>query len=292
MKLLLFFVKICILKILNKIHKGEILMDAIINSLAGIATSVGSKIVFAVIVLIIGKILIDALLKLLKKGKLLDKMDASVKTFALSFVKIALYVLLIISIIGILGVPMASVVAALASAGVAIGLALQGALSNLAGGIMLMIFKPFKVGDFVEASGVSGIAKEITMFYTVITTLDNKRITVPNGNLMNANIVDYSSEDLRRVDLDFSCAKSEDPARVQSIMVKVMEANSKVLDAPEKPFARVSGGTNEAMNFIVRAWCANADYWDVYFDLTQSIIEALGAEGVQAPAVRVMTESK
>ena len=267
-------------------------MDAIINSLAGIATSVGSKIVFAVIVLIIGKILIDALLKLLKKGKLLDKMDASVKTFALSFVKIALYVLLIISIIGILGVPMASVVAALASAGVAIGLALQGALSNLAGGIMLMIFKPFKVGDFVEASGVSGIAKEITMFYTVITTLDNKRITVPNGNLMNANIVDYSSEDLRRVDLDFSCAKSEDPARVQSIMVKVMEANSKVLDAPEKPFARVSGGTNEAMNFIVRAWCANADYWDVYFDLTQSIIEALGAEGVQAPAVRVMTESK
>ena len=267
-------------------------MDAIINSLAGIATSVGSKIVFAVIVLIIGKILIDALLKLLKKGKLLDKMDASVKTFALSFVKIALYVLLIISIIGILGVPMASVVAALASAGVAIGLALQGALSNLAGGIMLMIFKPFKVGDFVEASGVSGIAKEITMFYTVITTLDNKRITVPNGNLMNANIVDYSSEDLRRVDLDFSCAKSEDPARVQSIMVKVMEANSKVLDAPEKPFARVSGGTNEAMNFIVRAWCVNADYWDVYFDLTQSIIEALGAEGVQAPAVRVMTESK
>ena len=267
-------------------------MEVIINSLAALATAVGGKIVFAVIVLVVGKVLIDAVLKLLKKSKMLDKMDASVKTFALSFVKIALYVLLIISIIGILGVPMASVVAALASAGVAIGLALQGALSNLAGGIMIMLFKPFKVGDFVEASGVSGIVKEITMFYTVITTLDNKRITVPNGNLMNANIVDYSSEDLRRVDLDFSCAKSEDPARVQSIMVKVMEANSKVLDAPEKPFARVSGGTNEAMNFIVRAWCVNADYWDVYFDLTQSIIEALGEAGVQAPAVRVMTESK
>lgn len=267
-------------------------MDAIITFLVGLATSVGSKIFFAIIVLIVGKVLIDALLKLLKKSNLLDKMDASVKTFALSFVKIALYVLLVISIIGILGVPMASVVAALASAGVAIGLALQGALSNLAGGIMIMIFKPFKVGDFVEASGVSGVVKEITMFYTVITTLDNKRITVPNGNLMNANIVDYSAEDLRRVDLDFSCAKSEDPAKVQSIMIKVMESNSKVLDAPEKPFARVSGGTNEAMNFIVRAWCTNADYWDVYFDLTQSIIEALGAEGIQAPAVRVMTESK
>ena len=267
-------------------------MEVIINSLAALATSVGSKIVFAVIVLIVGKIIIDAVLKLLKKSNMLNKMDASVKTFALSFVKIALYALLIISIIGILGVPMASVVAALASAGVAIGLALQGALSNLAGGIMIMIFKPFKVDDFVEASGVSGVVKEITMFYTVITTLDNKRITVPNGNLMNANIVDYSAEDLRRVDLEFSCAKSEDPARVQSIMVKVMEANSKVLDGPEKPFARVSGGTNEAMNFIVRAWCNNADYWDVYFDLTQSIIEALGAEGVQAPAVRVVAENK
>ena len=267
-------------------------MDTIITFLAGLATSVGSKILFAVIVLIVGKIIIDAVLKLIKKSNMLDKMDASVKTFALSFVKIALYALLIISIIGILGVPMASIVAALASAGLAIGMALQGALSNLAGGIMLMIFKPFKVGDFVEASGVSGIAKEITMFYTVITTLDNKRITVPNGNLMNANIVDYSAEDLRRVDLEFSCAKSEDPARVQSIMVKVMEANSKVLSEPETPFARVSGGTNEAMNFIVRAWCNNADYWEVYFDLTQSIIEALGAEGVQAPAVRVVSESK
>ena len=267
-------------------------MDVIITYLASLATSVGSKILFAIIVLIVGKIIIDAVLKLLKKSNVLDKMDASVKTFALSFVKIALYALLIISIIGILGVPMASIVAALASAGVAIGLALQGALSNLAGGIMLMIFKPFKVGDFVEASGVSGIAKEITMFYTVIVTLDNKRITVPNGNLMNANIVDYSAEDLRRVDLDFSCAKSEDPAKVQSIMVKVMESNAKVLSEPEKPFARVSGGTNEAMNFIVRAWCNNADYWEVYFDLTQSIIEALGAEGVQAPAVRVVSENK
>ena len=267
-------------------------METIINKLVDLATSVGSKIVFAIVVLIVGKIVIGAILKLLKKSKLFDKTDGAVKTFALSFVKIALYALLIVSIIGILGVPMASIVAALASAGVAIGLALQGALSNLAGGIMLMVFKPFKLGDFVEASGVSGIVNEITMFYTVILTLDNKRVTVPNGNLMNANIVDYSAEELRRVDLDFSCAKSEDPAKVQSIMVKVMEANPKVLSAPDKPFARVSGGTNEAMNFIVRAWCSNADYWDVYFDLTQGIIEALGEAGVQAPAVRVLTENK
>ena len=267
-------------------------MDAIISSLANLATTVGSKIIFAVIVFIVGKIVIGAVLKLLGKSSLLGKTDASVKSFATSFVKIALYALLIVSVIGILGVPMASIVAALASAGVAIGLALQGALSNLAGGIMLIIFKPFKLGDFVEASGVSGVVKEITLFYTVIVTLDNKHVTVPNGNLMNANITDYSTEEFRRVDLEFSCAKSEDPAKVQSIMVKAMEGNAKVLTSPDKPFARVSGGTNEAMNFTVRAWCKNADYWTVYFDLTQSIIEALGAAGVQAPAVRILTESK
>lgn len=267
-------------------------MDAIISSLANLSTSVGSKIIFAIIVLIVGKIAIKAVLKILNKGKILDKTEGSVKTFTISFVKIALYVLLVISIIGILGVPMASIVAALASAGVAIGLALQGALSNLAGGIMLMIFKPFKLGDFVEAAGVSGVVKEITMFYTVIMTLDNKRITVPNGNLMNTNISDYSAEEFRRVDLEFSCAKSEDPANIQAILLKVMKENSKVLTTPAEPFARVSGGTNEAMSFTVRAWCKNADYWDVYFDLTQSIIEALGEAGVQAPAARVLVENK
>ncbi len=267
-------------------------MDAIITSLANLATSVGSTILLAILVLIVGKILINALLKLLNNSKLLDRVDGAVKTFSISFVKIALYLLLAISIIGILGVPMASIVAALASAGVAIGLALQGALSNLAGGIMLMIFKPFKLDDYVDASGVSGVVKEITMFYTVILTLDNKRITVPNGNLMNTNIVDYSSEQFRRVDLEFACAKSEDPSEVQKLMCKVMEANDKVLDSPAKPFARVNGGTNEAMTFTVRAWCRNEDYWDVYFDLTQSIIEAMGAAGVQAPAVRVIETAK
>lgn len=267
-------------------------MADIVTSLANLATTVGSKIVFAIIVWIVGNIAIKALIKLLTKSGLLEKTDGAVKTFTISFVKIASYSLLIISVIGILGVPMASILAALASAGVAIGLALQGALSNLAGGIMLMIFKPFRLGDFVDASGVSGVVEEITMFYTVIMTMDNKRITVPNGNLMNTNIVDYSTAEFRRVDLDFSCAKSEDPARIQSIMLAVMEDNSKVLSSPAEPFARVSGGTNEAMNFIVRAWCRNGDYWDVYFDLTQGIIEALAAAGVQAPAVRVMTESK
>ena len=180
-------------------------------------------------------------------------------------------------------------VAVLGAAGAAIALGLQGSLSNLVGGIMLVIFKPFKVGDFVETSGVSGVVKEINLFYTVLTTLDNKRVTVPNGNLMNAVVTDYSAEDTRRVDLTFLTAKSESPARIQDMMKEVMAADSRVLADPA-PFAQVSGGTNEAMEFTVRAWCATADYWDVYFALIQSITEKLGDAGVQSPAVRVISD--
>ena len=264
-------------------------MDAFISGLADLVTAAGGKIILALVVLIVGNVLIKKLLHFLESGKMLAKVEGAVRTFTLSFVKIGLYVLLVISIISILGVPMASVVAVLASASVTVGLALQGALSNLAGGIMLMIFKPFKLGDYMAAAGVEGVVKEVTLFYTVILTVDNKRITVPNGSLMNANVTDFSSEELRRVDLTFACAKSESPARVQAVMLDVMAADPLVLADPE-PFARVSGGSNEAMEFTVRAWCKSEYYWTVYFDLTQKIIEAMAANNIQAPAMRIAAQ--
>lgn len=264
-------------------------MEAFISSLMELATAVGGKIILALVVLIVGSAIIKKAVKLVAKSKGLNKVEGTVRSFLVSFVKIGLYVVLVISIIGILGVPMASVVAVLASAGVAVGLALQGALSNLAGGIMLMIFRPFRQGDYIEAAGVDGVVQEVTLFYTVLLSTDNKRITVPNGSLMNANVVNYSTEALRRVDLSFGCAKGESPAEIQNLMLEVVKANGKVLADPA-PFARLSGGTNEAMEFTVRAWCKGEDYWDVYFDLTQAITEAMGAKGVQAPAVRVVTQ--
>ena len=249
------------------------------------------KVVFAFIVYLVGKWLIRKVLGMMGRSKRFAELDGAVRTFALSFAKLGLYALLFISIIGILGVETSSIVAAVASCGVAVGLALQGALSNLAGGIMLLIFKPFKLGDYVDAAGVSGTVTELTLFYTVLKTPDNKRITVPNGSLMNSNVVDYSCEDLRRVDLAFSCAKGESPAKIQEIMLGVMTRHEKVLQEGDKaPFARLSGGTNQSMDFTVRAWCSNADYWDVFFDLTQGITEALGAAGVQAPAFRVVSD--
>jgi len=259
------------------------------EALTNLCTTVVGKVLLAIVVWFVGKFIVNKILGLVGKIKVLDKIEPNTRTFVLSALKWLLYVILVVSIVAILGVPMASVITVLGTAGAAIALSLQGSLSNLAGGIMLVIFRPFKVGDFVEASGVTGTVKEITLFYTVLNTVDNCRINVPNGALMNANIVDYSAEATRRVDLSFASAKSEDPKKIQDLMLDVMGQNEKVLKDPA-PFARVSGGTNEAMQFTVRAWCKTEDYWDVYFDLTQAITEKLGENGVQAPAVRVISE--
>ena len=259
------------------------------QALTNLCTTVVGKVLLAIVVWFVGKFIVNKLLGLVGKIKVLDKIEPNTRSFVLSALKWLLYVILVVSIVAILGVPMASVITVLGTAGAAIALSLQGSLSNLAGGIMLVIFRPFKVGDFVEASGVTGTVKEITLFYTVLNTVDNCRINVPNGALMNANVIDYSAEATRRVDLTFASAKSENPKKIQDLMLDVMGQNEKVLKDPA-PFARISGGTNEAMQFTVRAWCKTEDYWDVYFDLTQAITEKLGENGVQAPAVRVISE--
>ena len=260
-----------------------------LTSIGNLLIEAGAKIVLALLVWFIGKLIINKLLKVLENMKAMQRQEITLQKFLLNATKIVLYVILIVSIIGILGVPMASIIAVLASAGLAVGMALQGSLSNFAGGIMLMIFRPFKVGDYIDAAGGEGTVKEINLFYTVLNTVDNKAISIPNGSLMNANVTNMSSEELRRVDLTFSCAKGEDIAMIQQVMLDTMAANELVLDTPE-PFARLSGGTNEAMEFTTRAWCKSEDYWTVYFDLNQSIAEALGRAGVHAPALRVVSE--
>lgn len=260
-------------------------MDKIKEMLA----TAGGNIVTAIIVSVVGFLVIKYLMKLLHKVKNFEKLDQTVARFILNGIKWLLYVMLIIAVISILGVPMTQVIALLASAGIAVGLALQGALSNLAGGILLMVLRPFKVGDYVDAAGASGVVQSINLFYTVLLTLDNKRVTVPNGSLMNSNVVDYTAEPIRRVDLLFSCAKSEKPAEIRQCILDAVAGSKYALQEPA-PFAQVSGGTNEAMEFTVRVWCKTADYWDLYFELNQSIVEAFGAKGVKAPALRVLNE--
>jgi len=260
-----------------------------LSGLAALLLPLVKRIAFALAVYLIGRWGIRKLLRALEDSKGMTRLEGTLRTFTLSFTRIGLYVLLAVAVISILGVETTSIAAVLASTGVAVGLALQGALSNLAGGMMLVLFKPFQQGDYVDAAGASGTVKEVSLFYTVLITPDNKRITIPNGALMNANVVDYSSEERRRVDLTFTCARTENPGRVRELMLKALAENEKVLDAPDPPFARLSGGTAESMEFTVRAWCRNEDYWEVFYDLTERITEAMLAAGVRAPEYRVVS---
>lgn len=262
------------------------------TGLIGLASRIAGKLIFALVVWLAGKYLIGLLLRLIGRGKASERLDPMVRRFLRSFVRAALHVTLLISVIGILGVPMASVVTVLASAGVTLGLAMQGALGNLAGGVMLLIFKPFRVGDYIDAAGASGTVQEVNLFYTVLLSVDNKRITVPNGSLMNANVVNYTAEPLRRVDLLFSCAREESPERVRELIVEVMGAQEKILAEPAAPFVALSGISGEAMEFTARAWCRTGDYWDLYYELEQGVAESLGAHGVKLPAKRIIARSE
>ena len=258
-------------------------MDAFWDKIIDICTQAGSKIILAILIFIVGKIIISKLLKLLKKGKGYNRMDATVQSFFMNFAKIVLYVVLVVSIISVLGVPMASVVTVLASCGVAVGLALQGALANIAGGIMLLIFRPFNVGDYIAAAGEEGVVKSISLFYTVINTVDNKEITIPNGALMNANVSNFSSEEKRRVDLSFNISGGEDISKVQETILGVIQGCEKALDDPA-PFVAPVGPVPGGLEYTVRVWCNSADYWDVHFDLMKRIPTAIGAAGFAGPA--------
>lgn len=258
-------------------------MDNFLNKAIEIATTAGSKIILALLIWIIGSIVVKKVVKMIMGLKSMEKLDTTVKSFLGNFIKIALYVVLILSIISVLGVPMASVVAVLASCGLAVGMAMQGSLANLAGGIMLMIFRPFKVGDYIVAAGDEGVVQELSMFYTTLLTLDNKRVTIPNGALMNSNIHNYSAEDLRRVDLTFNITGGRDITEVQGIILNAINQNELVLKDPA-PFASPLEGVPGGLAYTARAWTKSANYWDVYFDLMKKIPTALGEAGVAGPA--------
>ena len=269
-------------------------MSEFMQKCVDLGTNAGGKIIFAIIVLIVGCLVIKAIKKGLAKAEKFSKLDKTVQGFVKSMLSVALYAILIVSVIGILGIPMASVTAVLASCGLAIGLALQGALGNFAGGIMILVFKPFKVGDYVSASGAEGSVKDISVFYTTILTIDNKRITVPNGALMNANVTNFSCEDKRRVDLDFRITNDCDQNLAKAVLLKAAEGTKGVISEPA-PFARLSAVDDDTLIFTVRCWCESAIYWDVYFDLIENCSKALAENGIDDPeerlAVRIVKEN-
>lgn len=257
-------------------------MPEALNSIIQIATKAGSKIVLAILIFIIGRIVIGRILSILQKSKAIRHLDPTVKTFAMNLAKVLLNIILIVAIINVLGVDTASIIAVLASCGVAVGLAMQGALANIAGGLMLLIFRPFNVGDYISAAGEEGVVKAISLFYTTINTVDNKEVTIPNGALMNANITNFSSEELRRVDLTFNVTGAESIEKVQELILGTVAKNELALKDPA-PFAAPVSGIPGGLEYTVRVWARSANYWDAYFSLLKEIATALGEAGIGGP---------
>ena len=251
-----------------------------------LATTYGGKILLALIVLIVGLLVIRALTRLANKAVDRTKLDDTIKSLAKNVVKTLLYVILIISVIDILGVSMSSVIAVLASCGLAVGLAMQGALANLAGGLMILIFKPFRVGDYIESAGAEGIVRDISIFYTTVMTLDNKKISVPNGDLMNANVTNYSAEPTRRIDQEYKITNDSDLEEVKAVLLEALKGTEGVLSDPE-PFARLTGVDDDTYLFTIRGWCKTPEYWNVYFDVIENCSKALREHGIDDPEERI-----
>ena len=260
--------------------------QSILSQISAFLTSFGIKLLGAIIIFLVGIKLTSLVSKWMSRSTKLDKLDGSLRSFLSSFIKIVMYAVLIITVAMILGVPATSFITILASCGVAIGLALQGSLSNFAGGLMILFFKPFKIGDFIEASGETGTVVGISVVYTELLTLDNKRITVPNGTLTNSIIKNYSSEELRRVDLAFSVACNSDDKKVKGIIQEIVDAHPKALKEPEA-FIRMSERSDNALVYTVRIWCKNADYWTVYFDVLEGVKESFDKNDITVPFPQV-----
>ena len=256
--------------------------QAILDYLIQLATTWGIRLLAAIVVLVVALKVIAWIKKFIKTSPKLDKLDPGLRSFLGSFASIGLYILLVIIVAGMIGIPATSFITILASCGVAIGLALQGSLSNFAGGLMILLFKPFKVGDFIEVCGETGTVKEITVVYTVLLTTDNKRITLPNGTITNSVIENYSAEDLRRVDLTVNTAYSCDIEQVKAIVTTLAEEHPLALAEPA-PQVRVSAHSDSSLTYVVRVWCKNEDYWTVFFDLTESIKKAFDANDIEIP---------
>ena len=263
----------------------EEFINSLINTVVNLGTSIGLKLIWAIIILIFGLKISKSFTKAFGKAKFLEKLDPSVGKFLTSIVHVAMNCLVVVSAALMIGVPAASFIAALGSAGLAVGLALQGSLSNLAGSIMFLVFSPFKVGDYIEVAGVAGTVQEVNFFYTVLNTPDNKRITIPNSTASNAVVVDYSTNENRRVDFKFSVAYGTDIDKVKEILLD--EANKHELVCKDlegnEPFAKLSEQADSSLNFILRVWAKGSDYWTVNFDILNNVHKRFKEEGIEIP---------
>ncbi|WP_299569635.1 mechanosensitive ion channel domain-containing protein [uncultured Shewanella sp.] len=242
----------------------------------------GLKVVMAIVIFIVGKYLANVAKKLTTKMMLGRKIDETVASFVGNLVWGLVFVFTIIATLGQIGVQTASLVAVIGAAGLAVGLALQGSLSNFAAGVLMVIFRPCRVGDFVEAAGVAGVIEEITIFSTKLRTGDNKTIIAPNSAMMDGTITNYSTKETRRVDLVIGVGYTSDIAETKKVISSVLDSNQYVLKDPAYTVA-LGELADCSINFVVRPWVKTADYWPAHFELLEQIKNALDAANIEIP---------
>lgn len=256
--------------------------DTLLNKLISLGVDAGKSILLAVVIYIAGRFIINLINRLVRQMLERKNVDATIQSFLKSFVSILLNLLLVITVVSALGINTTSFAALLASFGVAAGMALSGNLQNLAGGLIILLFKPFKVGDMIEAQGVLGIVKEIQIIHTILQTPDNKEIFVPNGSLSSGSITNYSKMDTRRVDFTVSVEYGTDVEKVTNALRGIADADSRVLKDPQA-FIALSGLADSSVNFTFRVWVKGTDYWPVYFDLNKQIYEEFNRQDIKFP---------
>ena len=257
-------------------------MEKLLEKLNELWVDAGLKLIYVIVILFVGSKLIKMLTKLIKKGKGFNKLDKSVASFLLSFIKATLYIILIITIAGIIGIPSTSIITLLGSCGVAIGLALQGGLSNIAGGLIILMFKPFKVGDFIDTHTDSGTVKSISIFYTTLITPDNRIVPIPNGNLANSPLVNYSKEKDRRLDISVDVSYDNDIDIVLKTLKGVINKEKRV-NKDKDIFVRLTNYKESSIEYTVRVWVDKDDFWNVKFDLLENIKREFDKENITIP---------
>lgn len=257
-------------------------LDELIDRLYDVSLNAGKHIIAALLVLMVGRLLVKLLNRLV--AKMLDRrhIDVGVQSFLRSAVNILLTTLLVVSVIGALGINTTSFAAMLASAGVAVGMALSGNLQNFAGGIVVLLFKPYKVGDWIESQGVEGSVVEIQIFHTILRTADNKIVFVPNGSMSTAVVTNYSREATRRLQWTVGVDYGEDVERVKVVVTEVLKNEPRILSEPQ-PLIVVEALADSSVNIMVRVWVKQEDYWDVHYEMYQKIYDSFNAAGINFP---------
>jgi len=255
---------------------------ALIGKVYELITIYGIRVIGALVILVIGRWVAKGIALFIKRLMTNRKTDETLVGFIADLSYVALLAFVIIAALNQLGIQTASFIAVLGAAGLAVGLALQGSLSNFAAGVLMIIFKPLRVGDFVEAGGTAGVVEEVQIFTTVLKTPDNKMIIVPNSKIMGDNIINYSAKGTRRVDLVFSIAYSDDIDTARRVILETAENDSRVQGDP-KPVALVSELADSSVNLTLRAWTSANDYWDVYFDMIEKVKKSFDIQGITIP---------